>query len=107
MTLAITTVASLLALSMQTTPASAPQEAQSAETAPAAQTTAQAAPAPEKITDRNHPDFIRCRREPIIGSRARFTKRCHTNREWELIARRGNEGTRTIVEAGQSGQVGN
>lgn len=80
--------------------------AQDAAAAPAAEASQEAAE-PKKITDRNHPDYVRCRREPVIGSRARFTKRCHTNREWEMIAQRGNQGTREIVEAGQSGMVGN
>lgn len=65
------------------------------------------APEPEKITDRNHPDYVRCRREPVIGSLAKFTRRCMTNSEWEQVARRGNEGTRSIVEDAQSGLNGN
>lgn len=57
----------------------------------------------EKITDRNHPDYLRCRREPVIGSRAKKRKICMTNREWEKVARAGNRGARTIVADAQPG----
>ncbi|UAB79105.1 hypothetical protein INR77_05290 [Erythrobacter sp. SCSIO 43205] len=93
-------LSTLTALLMIATPA---QDAAAAQAGDATKETAE----PKKITDRNHPDYVRCRREPVIGSRARFTKRCYTNREWEQIAQRGNEGTREIVESGQAGMVGN
>jgi|GEM_PF-2564288 len=37
---------------------------------------------PKKITDRRHPDYVRCRSEPIIGSLARKRRICMTNAEW-------------------------
>ena len=52
----------------------------------------------EEITDRKHPDFIRCRTESVIGSRAKKRKVCLTNRQWEEFARRGNEVARRTVE---------
>ena len=35
-----------------------------------------------KITDKNHPDFVRCRTEDVIGSRAKKKRMCMTNRQW-------------------------
>ncbi|KPP89776.1 hypothetical protein [Erythrobacter sp. HL-111] len=58
---------------------------------------------PEKITDRSHPDFVRCRTEAVIGSRARRKRTCMTNREWELLARRGNAAAREFVGDNQPG----
>ena len=88
MTLVLSALSSLLVVAT-------PVQGTAADEAQA--TTQQAAPKPEKITDRNHPDYVRCRREAVIGSRARFTKRCFTNREWEQISARGNEASRQIV----------
>lgn len=56
-----------------------------------------------KITDKNHPDYVRCRSEQVIGSLAKRKKTCLTNREWEEIARTGNRGTRDIVDSQQVG----
>lgn len=50
------------------------------------------------VTDRSHPDYLRCRSEPVIGSRARMRKICMTNREWEAYARTGNSDARAMVE---------
>ena len=58
---------------------------------------------PKKITDRNHPDYIRCRSEPIIGSRAKRKRTCMTNREWANVSRKGNKGSREFVEDLQPG----
>ncbi len=58
---------------------------------------------PEKITDRNHPDYMRCKTHAVIGSRAKRTRVCMTNKEWALAARRGNELTRDIVGDNQPG----
>jgi hypothetical protein len=55
------------------------------------------------ITDRSHPDFVRCRTEAVIGSRARRKRTCMTNREWALIERRGNASARDIVGDNQPG----
>ncbi len=107
MTSLFLSAAAVLAMSMQAQAAPAEAETAAPEPAVAPAPAPQAAPKPEKITDRNHPDYVRCRREAVIGSRARFTKRCFTNREWEQIAQSGNQGTRDIVEGGQAGQVSN
>ncbi len=61
---------------------------------------------PEKITDKNHPDYLRCKTQSVIGSRAKRTKTCMTNKEWALASRRGNENTRDIVGANQPGFLG-
>lgn len=121
MTALSTTTAILLAFALQAQPAvsetsesiqadetvQAEESMPDAEPAPAPAPPPVPAPEPEKITDRNHPDYVRCRREPVIGSLAKFTRRCMTNSEWEQVARRGNEGTRSIVEDAQSGLNGN
>jgi len=52
----------------------------------------------EKITDRRHPDYVRCRKEPIMGSLARTRKICMTNAEWAAYARKGNADTRQFVD---------
>jgi hypothetical protein len=55
------------------------------------------------ITDRSHPDYVRCRSQRVIGSLAKRTKTCMTNREWETASRVGNRGARDIVESQQVG----
>lgn len=52
----------------------------------------------KKITDRSHPDYMRCRREHTIGSLARTRTMCMTNREWDEFARAGNASTRSLLE---------
>ncbi len=96
MTPVLNTLSALLVMSMPIQ-AAAPTEAQAATPQPAAATAPRPVLKPERITDRNHPDYVRCRREAVIGSRARYTKRCFTNREWEQISSRGNETSRQIV----------
>ena len=61
---------------------------------------------PEKITDKTHPDYVRCKSEAIIGSRAKRTRTCMTNKEWEIASRRGNEATRDFVRDNQPGFLG-
>jgi hypothetical protein len=65
-------------------------------------TTTAAAP----ITDKTHPDYVRCRSERVIGSLAKRTKTCMTNREWEVASRVGNQGARDIVQSQQVGMNG-
>ncbi|MEL7198943.1 MAG: hypothetical protein AAGL10_11575 [Pseudomonadota bacterium] len=57
----------------------------------------------EKITDKSHPDYVRCKSEAVIGSRAKRKRTCMTNREWALAQRRGNEASRSFVEDNQAG----
>lgn len=52
----------------------------------------------EKITDKNHPDYVRCRSESVIGSRAKKRRVCLTNAEWERVARDGNATANRIVD---------
>lgn len=54
--------------------------------------------AKNKNVGRSHPDYKRCRREPLIGSLARMRTICMTNREWEEFYRAGNAGTRSLLE---------
>ncbi len=57
----------------------------------------------KKITDRGHPDYRRCRSEPIIGSLARKRRVCMTNREWTVFNREGNKRSRELVEEMRAG----
>lgn len=43
------------------------------------------------VLDKNDPDYVKCRREPVLGSRAKFRKVCLTNQQWEAAAREGNK----------------
>lgn len=61
----------------------------------------------EKITDRSHPDYVRCRSEPIIGSRAKRRRVCMTNREWAGAHQEGNRNARTFVDDMQAGMDNN
>lgn len=58
---------------------------------------------PKKIKDRRHPDYVRCRSEPIIGSLARKRRICMTNSEWAEYGRKGNENARRFVDGQQAG----
>ncbi len=56
---------------------------------------------PKKITDRKHPDYVRCRSEPIIGTLARKKRVCMTNREWAAHNREGSKRSREFVDDNQ------
>jgi hypothetical protein len=56
---------------------------------------------PKKITDRNHPDYVRCRSEPIMGSLARKRRICMTNQEWAAYNREGGKRSREFVDDNQ------
>lgn len=58
---------------------------------------------PKKITDRRHPDYIRCRKEPIIGSLSKKRKICMTNAKWKEHFREGNKRANEMVEESRSG----
>ncbi len=62
---------------------------------------------PKKITDRSHPDYVRCRNRPTMGSLARKQRICVTNREWVVHNRKGNAQSREFVEDMQAGMNGN
>ena len=101
--------AALAALvSMQAAPTEIEPTSQEAE---AASPTAEAAkPAPlvveeerVKITDRNHPDYVRCRSEAVIGSRAKRKRTCMKNSEWAIVAKKGNDLSREFLGDNQAG----
>ena len=58
---------------------------------------------PKKITDRRHPNYVRCRSEPIIGSLARKRRVCMTNQEWVEYTQIGSRNSREFVEDNQPG----
>lgn len=60
-----------------------------------------------KITDKRHPDYIRCRTESVIGSRAKKRRVCLTNAEWARVAREGNSMANEMVDGARSGMNGN
>lgn len=61
---------------------------------------------PKKITDRRHPDYVRCRSEPIIGSLTRKRRICMTNAEWAEYVKAGSRDSRQFVEDMQVGEGG-
>lgn len=56
-----------------------------------------------KIIDRHHPDYVKCRTESVIGSRAKKRRVCLTNSEWAEVARQGNGMANALVEGGRAG----
>ena len=80
------------AIALPTLPVAA-QEAEAEETA--------------KITDKDHPDYVKCRTERVIGSLAKRKKTCLTNRQWAEFARRGNEIARRTVDDNAAGMTTN
>jgi hypothetical protein len=93
----------LVSLMLQAAPAPA-QSAKAAEVKTEHSTEKTVAADP--ITDKNHPDYLRCRSERVIGSLAKRKKTCLTNKQWEEVARTGNRGARDIVESQQVGMNG-
>lgn len=59
-----------------------------------------------KITDKDHPQYIRCRTESVIGSRAKKRRVCLTNAEWARVGREGNSIANEMVENARSGMNG-
>ena len=84
-------------------PQAAPDPAPQVATDPNIEVVEEKPKKPEKITDKSHPDYVRCKSEAVIGSRARRKRTCMTNREWALASRRGNEATRDFVGDNQPG----
>lgn len=80
--------------------ASAPAVAESSSDEPARD-------AKGKITDKNHPEYVKCRTESVIGSRAKKRRVCLTNAEWERVAREGNAVADKLVEDMASGTTTN
>jgi hypothetical protein len=63
---------------------------------------AAAAPA-VKITDKKHPDYIRCKTFSEIGSLVRKIKACRTNAEWAKINAAGNKTAEDMVVGHRAG----
>ncbi|MEO9468999.1 hypothetical protein [Parasphingorhabdus sp.] len=61
----------------------------------------------KKITDKRHPDYVRCRSRPVIGSLAKKTRVCMTNQEWKVANREGSKRSREMVEDLQVGMNNN
>ena len=57
----------------------------------------------DEITDRSDPDYVKCRTESVVGSRAKKRKVCLTNREWAEVARQGRSMATELVEGGRGG----
>ena len=58
---------------------------------------------PKKITDRRHPDYIRCRSEPIIGTLAKKRRVCMTNSQWAAHIQEGNKRANELMNDFQGG----
>lgn len=56
----------------------------------------------EKITDRRHPEFVRCRSEAIIGKLAKKRKVCMTNKRWAEAGKSGNRFANDMISPIQS-----
>jgi hypothetical protein len=48
--------------------------------------------------DSAHPYFIRCKKDPVIGSLARKLRVCRTNEEWKKFAAQGNDTGREVMD---------
>lgn len=46
----------------------------------------------------NHPYYITCRRDPVMGSLARKLRVCRTNEQWKNFAASGNDEARAILD---------
>ena len=51
-----------------------------------------------KGLDAAHPYYIRCKKDPVIGSLARKLRVCRTNEEWKRFAEAGNDTGREILD---------
>lgn len=60
-----------------------------------------------KVTDKNHPDYVRCRAEGVIGSRAKIRKVCLTNRQWALVERDSKRLAGRMIEENQGAPPSN
>lgn len=73
----------------------------------AAGDTSEAAQKPKKITDRKDPEYVRCRSEPVIGSRVKKNRICMANRQWKVFNAEGNRRANEFVKDHQSGSGNN
>lgn len=54
-----------------------------------------------KITDPKHPDFVRCRSEPVLNSRAVRVGVCRTNKQWTAAGRESNRQAQELLNLGR------
>lgn len=45
-----------------------------------------------------HPYYIRCKKDPVVGSLVRKLRVCRTNEEWKRFAAAGNDTGREILD---------
>ena len=57
----------------------------------------------KKIKDRRHPDYVRCRKEPVIGSLVQKRKICMTNAQWKKYYSEGNARTDEFIQENRPG----
>ena len=48
--------------------------------------------------DTAHPYYIRCRKDPVVGSLVRKLRVCRTNQEWKRFSAMGNDSGREIMD---------
>ncbi len=58
-------------------------------------------PTPPAVTDKNSPDYVRCETHSEIGSRARKTRICHTNAEWQKLKDISSKQARELGDPGR------
>ena len=51
----------------------------------------------EETLSRSDPDYVRCQTRRVLGSNARRERICMTNRQWEQIARQGNDDAENVL----------
>lgn len=89
-------VAGLIAAQSSAAPVG--QEAANPRPAPTLNNVAQVKTnSPNKELDPKDPEYVRCKKETVIGSRAKRKTTCMTNREWARVERRGNEASREFA----------
>ena len=47
--------------------------------------------------DAKHPYYIKCRKDPVVGSLVRKLRVCRTNEQWKQFAAMGNDNAREIM----------
>jgi hypothetical protein len=47
---------------------------------------------------RNHPYYITCRKDPVMGSLSKKLRVCRTNEQWKGFAARGNDEGHAIMD---------
>ncbi len=52
--------------------------------------------------DKNDPDRLICRKEPLIGSLVNYTRTCHTKRVWEEMGNAARRDQQSLRERSMS-----